>query len=197
MKRAFLLLSAVIMTALIFSACAGKKPLTHDLAVTDLPTEEPKITWCPGSHDKLIIFTVDRKTGVYNEPDVYYHLLYSSSSTDDTGMEIDGMSLFDLLPYYRDGFPVISASACKIGYYMPDMCSAFIKQADVYLTLSSGEIMIVNFNTLDEAVSYASAHFEDNDPAPVIDVIMSYSHRYVEKRGYERGEEGYAFVLIP
>ena len=197
MKRVLILLSAVIMTALIFSACAGKKPLSHEAEAAEEATAVPDITWCPGSSDKLIIYTYDRENGVYNEPEVYYHLLYSSSSNGENSMEIDGMSFFDLLPYYRDGFPVISASACEIGYHLPDMCSAYIKQADVYLTLPSGEIMLVNFPTLDEAVAYAADHFEDIDLAPVIDVIMSYSHRYVENRGYERGEEGYAFVLIP
>ena len=198
MKRTVIVLIAVLLvSAFIFSACAGKKPGSHDSAVTDLPTEEPEITWCPGSSDHLIICTIDRVTGVYGEPEVYYHMLYASSSNDETGMEIDCTSFFELLPSCRDELPKLSVSESEIELRMPDMCSASIKQADVYLTLPSGEIMLVNFPTLDEALSYASDHFEDIDPAPVIDVIMSYSHRYVKGRGYESGEEGYAFVLIP
>ena len=194
-----LLAAALILLSLLslFSACAGEKQPAYEADLTERVTEEPDITWCPGSHDKLIICTYDRETGVYDEPEVFYHLLYSSSHTNDTGMEIDGTSFFDLLPDHREELPIISVSACEIDYKMPDMCSAYIKAADVYLTLPSGEIMFVNFKTLDEAISYASDHFDDIDPAPVIDVIMSYSNRYVKERGYERGEEGYAFILVP
>lgn len=178
----------------LFSACAKPAPQAPGAAEAD---EQPLITQLPGSLDKLIIHTVDRDTGVYSEWDAYCHMLYASSSNGESSMEIDCMSLFDMLPDVRDELPEISASGYEIGFGLPNLYAASFKKAEVYLTLPSGEIMLIDFNTLDEAIAYASDHFEDSDPAPVIDVIMRFKNRDAGVRGSETGEEGYAFVLIP
>ena len=184
----------------LFSACERMIPAAADptedsdptasaVETEHVATEEPDPTDRPGSSPFLTIYTLDRGTGERCEPDVYRHLVYATSGD----LNADGMPLIYELSEVKDKLPVISLSACEIGYDLPTECSASVKNVEVLSTLPSGETVRVIFGTLDEALAYAKAHYEDEDASPVIDVLLKYTDRYVEQRGYESGEEGYAF----
>ena len=207
-ERSFVIALILLSLLFLFSACEGKIPASADPtenadptasavetepAVTETPTDEPDPTDRPGSTPFLTVYTLDRITGERGEPDVYRHLVYAVCE----GLCADGLPLIAELPEVIEKLPVISLSAYEIGYNLPTECSANVNNVEVLSTLPSGETVRISFKTLDEALAYAKAHFEDEDACPVIDIFMNYNDRYVKERGNENGEEGYAFRVEP
>ena len=195
MKHTLVIILSMLLIIPSFSSCI--KPFQQNSDAAAEEDDQIGNTAFNVGRDRLIVYSVDKESGEYSETEAYCHMLYASSSDGESGMEIDCISLFDMLPGVIEELPVISASRFEIGLLTPDTYAASVKAVEVFSTLPSGEIMIVDFNTFDEALSYAQAHFEDMDAAPVIDVIMYFKNRDAGIGGLESGEEGYAFKLVP